>query len=190
MKLADTPEINRQLRETSRSENQFDYFMASPEERFVEAYSQWATGNLKLSDSSPAKGLFEKLKAWFGQIRGDMTLKQAFEKIESGDLAKGPKIDIARANDRMRDSRFISYNSEGGAKQSVGAKETVGSINKEIADADKYARSPPKDFTAEQAAKLEARMREVSTKAAARRDALGEEHEHYQTFDDRSDCQR
>jgi hypothetical protein len=184
MKLADTPEINRQLRETSRSENQFDYFMASPEERFVEAYSQWATGNLKLSDSSPAKGLFEKLKAWFGQIRGDMTLKQAFEKIESGDLAKGPKIDIARANDRMRDSRFISYNSEGGAKQSVGAKETVGSINKEIADADKYARSPPKDFTAEQAAKLEARMREVSTKAAARRDALGEEHEHYQTFDD------
>lgn len=184
VKLADTPEINRQLRESAYSEKQYEYFMASPEERFVEAYAQWAVGDLKLSPASPARGFFAKLKAFFAKLRGDMTLEQAFKKIDSGDLAKGPPIDSAKASARISDKRFITYDTGNGAEQSLGGKETVGSINKEITDADQYARNPPKDFTAEQAAKLEARMREVSERAKARRDALGEEHDHYQTFDD------
>lgn len=124
----------------------------------------------------PAK---EKAKAAVPNTREELASNLSNAELKKRLANKAIDPAYKKVLEAERDARGTKFDETVPAK-----KETVGTINKEITDADQYARNPPKDFTTEQAAKLEARMREVSDRAKARRDALGEDHEHFQTFDD------
>lgn len=124
----------------------------------------------------PAK---EKAKAAVPNTREELASNLSNAELKKRLANKAIDPAYKKVLEAERDARGTKFDETVPAK-----KETVGTITKEITDADQYARNPPKDFTTEQAAKLEARMREVSDRAKARRDALGEDHEHFQTFDD------
>lgn len=106
---ANTPEVRAQLEERLTDES-FKYADASPEERFVEAYAQWAAGKLDIQPKGVAARVFAAVKELIAKLRGDLTLKTAFEKIDSGGLVDLVKsLDPERFESRANDKDFITY---------------------------------------------------------------------------------
>lgn len=134
--LADIPTVRKQL-EALHTEDQHKYITASPEEIFVEAYSRWSQGELKLGSQTTLGRLFESIQSWFKKASADVNLRNEFTKIDKGVYKDGvSSFDARNFSERLRGSNdFVSY----GSKANKARVDKVAEAVKSAYDADRGA---------------------------------------------------
>lgn len=138
--LAATNErVLSQLKEL-HTDDMHKYIAGSPEEIFVEAYSRWSEGQLKIGAQTTLGKIFAAIKSWFGKISTDDALRAQFQAIDKGAFKDGvSRFDTEVFSKRLNDTDdFVNYGAAGKANSKARVDKVAEAV-KSAYDADRGA---------------------------------------------------